>query len=44
MKDWGNEENCIFCDEVVKEGDQLNDIDSSSTFKHKEDKEKKYYY
>ena len=41
MNHLGNEENCIFCDQGVKEGDQLNDIGSRWTLKDEEDKEKK---
>ena len=26
MNDLGNEQNCILCDQGVKEGDQLNDV------------------
>ena len=42
MNDLGNEENCILCDQGVKEGDQSNDIGSRWTIKDEEDKEKKH--
>ena len=31
MNDLGNEQNCILCDQGVKEGDQLNDVGSRWT-------------
>ena len=40
MNQLGNEENCILCDQGVKEGDQLNGIGSRWTLKDEEDKEK----
>ena len=42
MNHLGNEENCILCDQGVKEGDQLNDTGSRWTLKCDEDKEKKH--
>ena len=42
MNDLGIEENCILCDQGVKEGDQSNDIGSRWTIKDEEDKEKKH--
>ena len=38
MNHLGNEENCIFGDQGVTEGDQLNDIGSRWTLKDEEDK------
>ena len=42
MNHLGNEENCILCDQGVKEGDQLNDIGSRWTLKDEEDNKKKH--
>ena len=40
MNHLGNEENCILCDQGVKERDQLNDIGSRWMVKDEEDKKK----
>ena len=42
MNHLGCEENCILCDQDVKEDDKLNDIGSRWTLKDEEDKEKKH--
>ena len=42
MNHLGNEENCILCDQGVKEGDQLDDVGSRWTLKEEEGKEKKH--
>ena len=42
MNHQGNEENCILCDQGIKEGDQLNDIGLRWAFKDEQDKEKKH--
>ena len=40
MNDLGNKENCILCDQGVKEGDQLHNIGSRWKLEDEEDKEK----
>ena len=42
MNQLGNEENYILCDQVVKGGDQLNDIGWLWSLKDEEDKDKKH--
>ena len=40
MNDLGNKENCILCDQGVKEGDQLHNTGSRWKLEDEEDKEK----